>query len=113
MRHLDISNNLIRTLPSALGWLDLEVLELSGNPHLNLPEQVISFHESQLHAIRSYLQIVCEQHRLIDRHLTQFNTKPGQNLPSNFILAGKCDLAFFYYDFQAFADDEPCDLRMS
>lgn len=90
LRRLNISNNSLSVIPSALGWLELEELEVHGNPGLAVPQQVLSARGSQLHAIRAYLQIICEQHRLIDKHLTQFNTKPGQHLPSNFVLAGGC-----------------------
>eukprot|EP00892_Ulva_mutabilis_P011211 jgi/Ulvmu1/8462/UM043_0042.1 len=87
LRHLDVSHNKIFVLPSALGWLELEVLNVAENPRLCVPPQVLSVCPGQLHAIRTYLQVVCEQHRLIDNHLTQFNTKPGQGMPTNHILA--------------------------
>lgn len=93
LRHLDVSHNKLRVLPSALGWLELETLTVTDNPHLRIPEQVLSDRSNQIFALRLYLQVICEQHRLIDNHLTQFNTKTGQSMPTNFVLAGVFSLS--------------------
>jgi len=66
---LNASNNNLEILPADVGWLPLKELRVSGNPNLRIPQTVL---KHGFKAIISYLQVVCEQHRLVERHLSRF-----------------------------------------
>ena len=70
---LDLSDNKLVRLPSALGGLPLQELHVGGNPDLRLPPQVL---EGGSAAMINYLQTVGEQHSLVDGYLDQF-LQPG------------------------------------
>jgi leucine-rich repeat protein SHOC2 len=88
LRHLDLSYNRMQTLPSALGWLALDFLAVTGNPALRIPKAVQEHPAGQVHAVLTFLQIVCEQHRLIEHHLNHFVSPPGQPKTANYITSG-------------------------
>ena len=89
LRHLDLSRNRLRFLPSALGWLRLTHLDVSGNPALRVPAVV---HDARalggVAALLTYHQIVCEQLRIIERHLDRMTHHRTITLPANFAKSG-------------------------
>uniref|UniRef100_A0A7S0UT17 Leucine-rich repeat-containing protein 40 n=1 Tax=Polytomella parva TaxID=51329 RepID=A0A7S0UT17_9CHLO len=70
LRDLDVSYNKLDHVTPDLGWLPMERLDLRGNEStLRIPVRVTA---AGLTVLLSYLQMVCEQHRLVDRHLDKF-----------------------------------------
>ena len=70
LTNLNLSNNQLVYIPSELGWLPLTNLTLlPGNPQLRLPAIVL---ERGHRALMSYLQVICEQHKLVESHLSKF-----------------------------------------
>ncbi|EFJ43577.1 hypothetical protein VOLCADRAFT_96185 [Volvox carteri f. nagariensis] len=69
LQSLDLSHNDLRMLPPDIGWLPLASLELGGNDNLRVPEGVMA---GGFRAVISYLQVICEQHRLVEQHLDKF-----------------------------------------
>lgn len=88
LRHLDLASNCLRTLPSALGWLCLESLDVASNRDLRVPRIVLEQPDAPVAALLTFLQIICEQHRLIERHMDKFACLPGRDLPADFLTAG-------------------------
>ncbi|KAG2436697.1 hypothetical protein HXX76_006225 [Chlamydomonas incerta] len=98
LKRLDLSHNDLRVLPPDIGWLPLAPepaegaaaaaaeaeaaaagpaagpwagpgLRLDGNANLRLPAGVLN---GGFRAVMSYLQVICEQHRLVEQHLDKF-----------------------------------------
>jgi leucine-rich repeat protein SHOC2 len=89
LKYLDVSHNHLVLLPSAVGWLALNTLNIDGNPDLKIPTSVLeSRTQGGVQALLTYQQIVCEQHRLIQNHLDKFSSKPGDGKPVGFLRAG-------------------------
>ena len=75
-------------LPSAIGWLQLEKLNLQGNGELRIPDIVLQWAGAVgVQAVLTYLQIVCEQYRLIENHLDKFSQLPDHQ-PADFLRSG-------------------------
>ncbi|GAX75982.1 hypothetical protein CEUSTIGMA_g3425.t1 [Chlamydomonas eustigma] len=72
---LGISHNLLEFIPSEMGWLPLTKLDIDGNEGLRMPKVV---QERGFRAIICYLQVICEQHKLVEEHLDKFANQPGQ-----------------------------------
>ncbi|GLI66638.1 hypothetical protein VaNZ11_010474 [Volvox africanus] len=69
LQSLHLAHNDLRMLPPDIGWLPLTTLELLGNDNLRVPEGVLA---GGFRAVISYLQVICEQHRLVEQHLDKF-----------------------------------------
>ncbi|GLC42496.1 hypothetical protein PLESTF_000760700 [Pleodorina starrii] len=69
LQSLNLAHNKLRMLPPDIGWLPLTSLELEGNEQLRVPEGVLA---GGFRSVISYLQVICEQHRLVEQHLDKF-----------------------------------------
>ncbi|KAF6266084.1 hypothetical protein COO60DRAFT_642489 [Scenedesmus sp. NREL 46B-D3] len=69
---LNLAGNQLRAIPSDVGWLGLKQLNISDNPDLNIPAHVL---QCGFKAVMSYLQVVGEQHQLVEHHMAAFTAR--------------------------------------
>lgn len=59
-----------KVLPAAVGWLQLKELHVEGNLLLRIPAHVQKLGTP---GMLCYLQILGEQHRMVEEHLSRFS----------------------------------------
>lgn len=88
LQHLNVAGNRLRTIPSALGWLPaLKSINISENADLHVPAHIL---QRGFRAVMAFLQVVGEQHELVEQHMAMFTAHLPAEAHGKQLLAVDC-----------------------